>query len=209
MSQLIKKCLNTAIGVAQGAADYLNDRIKKPYKEGEKESSSQGPDAAGPSPQADQPEASSSKPRTEPSGDKAESQTLEDEIARLKDRIVELERERSVLMGECSCLQGEIRERERLEVAFPKLVKRLHRLSDMPEIQKILAENGLTLDSDFASFSDGFMRVRNEGVTQATLERPALVRADDLVEPGIVLVPLGEPGAEPPKSEDKSKSEDN
>ena len=200
-------------GVVQGASNFWND-CKKKFHEGEKESSSQGEAAA----QADQPEASSSKARTEstagkaetssskartePSGDKAESQAPEDEVARLKDRIVELERERSVLTGECSRLQDEIHERDRLEVAFPKLVKRLHRLSNMPEIEKILAENGLTLDSDFAGFSDGFMRVRNEDVTQATLERPALVRGDDLVEPGIVLVPLGEPGAEPPKAED-------
>ena len=170
------------------------------FDEGEREAL--GPEAAGASSQADRPEDSSSKARTEPTGCKTESQADKDEIVRLKDRIVVLERERSVLTGECSRLQSELHERDRLEVAFPKLVKRLHRLSNMPEIQKILAENGLTLDSDFAGFSDGFMRVRNEDVTQATLERPALVRGDDLVEPGIVLVPLGEPGAEPPKSEE-------
>ena len=178
----------------------LGRDCKKGYQEGVREA--RGPEAAGASPPADRPEDSSSKAPTEPSGGETGSQAVKDEIVRLKDRIVELERERSVLTGECSRLQDEIHERDRLEVAFPKLVKRLHRLSNMPEIQKILAENGLTLDSDFAGFSDGFMRVRNEDVTQATLERPALVRGDDLVEPGIVLVPLGEPGAEPPKSED-------
>jgi len=196
---LLKSGMKVLSSMTQLVSDKVKD-CKKEYDEGVRES--QGPEAAGTSPQADQPETSSSKARTEPSGDKAESQAPEDEVARLKDRIVELERERSVLTGECSRLQDEIHERDRLEVAFPKLVKRLHRLSNMPEIQKILAENGLTLDSDFAGFSDGFMRVRNEDVTQATLERPALVRGDDLVEPGIVLVPLGEPGAEPPKSED-------
>jgi len=178
----------------------LGQDCKKMYHEGVRES--RGAATTGVPPQADQPEASSSKPHTEPTGCKTESQAVKDEIVQLKDRIVELERERSVLTGECSRLQGEIQERGRLEVAFPKLVKRLHRLSDIPEIQKILAENGLTLDSDFAGFSDGFMRVRNAHATQATLARPALVHGDDLVEPGIVFVPLGEPGAEPPKSED-------
>ena len=181
-------------------ASDLVQVCKKNYHEGEREA--QGAEAAGASPQANQPEASSSKAPAEPTGGEAESQAAKEEIVRLNNRIVELERERSVLTGECSRLQGEIQERERLEVAFSKLVKRLHRLCDMPEIQKIFAENGLTLDSDFANFADGFMRVRNEGVTQATLERPALVRGDDLIEPGIVLVPLGEPGTEPPKSED-------
>lgn len=123
------------------------------------------------------------------------------EIFKLKDRVVALERENGILKRENEVLRVKLDETQcKIEVSFPKLVKRLYLMSGNPEIKAILEENGLSFYTNFADFQDGFMRIRNESVTEAVLVRAALVRGDDLVEPGIVYVPMSEAGAAPPIS---------
>lgn len=118
----------------------------------------------------------------------------------LKGCIADAEREIARLKRECENLRLKLEDSKgKLEVSFPGLVKRLCRMLDNPEIRDILKENGLSLCSDFEKFTDGFMRVKNESIVCATLMRPALVRGEYLVEPGIVHVPMCEDGAEPPK----------
>lgn len=126
----------------------------------------------------------------------------EDENSELKGRLVAAERECGALKRECESLRLKLDEAKgRIEVSFPKLVKRLYLMSDQSDIKDILEENGLSLCTDFRSFTDGFMRIKNESVLDITLVRPALVRGDDLVMAGIVHVPMNEDGAEPPKKE--------
>jgi len=123
------------------------------------------------------------------------------EIFKLKDRVVALERENGILKRENEVLRVKLDETQcKIEVSFPKLVKRLYLMSSNPEIKAILEENGLSFYTNFADFQDGFMRIRNESVTEAVLVRAALVRNNDLVEPGIVHVPMSEAGAAPPRS---------
>lgn len=123
----------------------------------------------------------------------------DEEISRMKEGLALLERENGVLKRECESLRLKLEEAQgKIEVLFPKLVKRLYLMFERPEIKAVLEENGLSLYTDFSNFSDGFMRIKNESVTRATLVRPALVRGDDLIEPGIVHVPINEAGAEPP-----------
>ena len=123
------------------------------------------------------------------------------EIFKLKDRVVALERENGILKRENEVLRVKLDETQcKIEVSFPKLVKRLYLMSGNPEIKAILEENGLSFYTNFADFQDGFMRIRNESATEAVLVRAALVRGDDLVEPGIVHVPMSEAGAALPIS---------
>lgn len=129
------------------------------------------------------------------------SDSYAEDLSRLKGDIAVLERENGELKRECESLRLKLEEAQgKVEVSFPRLVKRLYLLSESPEIKAILEENGLSLYADFSGFGDGFMRIRNESVAEATLVRPALVRGDDLIEPGIVHVPINEAGAEPPRS---------
>lgn len=123
------------------------------------------------------------------------------EIFKLKDRVVALERENGRLKRDNEVLRVKLDEVQgKIEVSFPKLVKRLYCMSCNPEIKAILEENGLSFYTNFADFPDGFMRIKNGTVTEAVLVRAALVRGDDLVEPGIVHVPMSEAGAAAPKS---------
>ena len=120
--------------------------------------------------------------------------------SKLEERVVALERENGSLKRKNEALVVNLAETHKIEVSFPKLVKRLYLMSGNPEIKAILEENGLSFYTNFADFQDGFMRIRNESVTEAVLVRAALVRGDDLVEPGIVHVPMSEAGAAAPKS---------
>ena len=123
------------------------------------------------------------------------------EIFKLKDRVVALERENGRLKRDNEVLRVKLDEVQgKIEVSFPKLVKRLYCMSCNPEIKAILEENGLSFYTNFADFPDGFMRIKNGTVTEAVLVRAALVRGDDLGEPGIVHVPMIEAGAAAPKS---------
>lgn len=123
------------------------------------------------------------------------------EIFKLKARVVALERENGILKRDNEDFRGRLDEgQSKIEVSFPKLVKRLYLMSDNPDLKAILEENGLSFYTNFADFPDGFMRIKNGTVTEAVLVRAALVRGDDLVEPGIVHVPMSEAGAAAPKS---------
>ena len=88
----------------------------------------------------------------------------DEQISRLKEKLAVVERENGVLKRECESMRLKLE--VKIEEQFSKLIKRLHRISEQPEIKAILEEAGLSLYTDFHSFSDGFMRIKDESVKE-------------------------------------------